>query len=513
MGKIKVKGNNFLIIILTNLIKTNDKKIRKFKGQEFYRQGSDEKYYLLPFRFHRLNEYKEIIVNEVGDFLIIPNGTTEKIISRTLDSVVDKELYEDLIANFFISEERVPSLLDIIATRYRTKKSFLDNFTSLHIFVISLRCEHTCHYCQVSRVSQDKNAFDMKCNHIDKGIEFMMRSPNKNVTMEFQGGEALLAFEKIIYAVERTSIEAAKNNKNVTYVICTNLALITDEILDYCKDKNILISASLDGPAFIHNQNRHRPQKNSYELAVKGIKRSREILGSDRVSALLTTTTLSLDHPNEIVDEYFNLSFKNIFLRPISPYGFALHNEKKNKYQTSRFLEFYKAALSRIINYNLQGHFFREEYATIILKKILTPFPVGYVDLQSPAGMINNVIVFNYDGKVYATDEARMLAETNDYTFQIGDLEINSYEEIFYGEKAIKFSEAFLNESSPGCSECAFQSYCGADPVFNHTTQGDMFGYRPTSSFCQKNMEIIRYLFELMESDKKIGNIFRNWTN
>ena len=495
------------------MINTNNKKTRKFNEQEYYCQNDHEKYYLLPFKFHRLNEYKEIIVNEIGDFLIIPNGATEKIITKTLNPPVDKELYEDLLANFFISESRVPPLLDIIATRYRTKKSFLDNFTALHIFVISLRCEHTCHYCQVSRVSQDKNAFDMKRHHIDKGIELMMRSPNKNVTMEFQGGEALLAFENIIYAVERTIIEAAKMNKNVTYVICTNLALLTDEILDYCKDKNILISASLDGPDFIHNKNRHRPQKNSYELAIKGIKRSREILGSDRVSALLTTTTLSLDYPNEIVDEYFNLEFKNIFLRPISPYGFALHNEKKNKYQTSRFLEFYKAALSRIIGYNLQGHFFREEYATIILKKILTPFPVGYVDLQSPAGMINNVIVFNYDGKVYATDEARMLAETNDFTFQIGDLEINTYEEIFYGEKAIAFSEACTNESLPGCSECAFQSYCGADPVFNHTTQGDIFGYRPTSSFCQKNMEIIRYLFELMESDKKIENIFKNWTN
>ena len=40
------------------------------------------------------------------------------------------------------------------------------------------------------------------------------------------------------------------------------------------------------------------------------------------------------------------------------------------------------------------------------------------MDLQSPAGMINGVIVFNYNGKVYATDEARMLAEMKDYTFE-----------------------------------------------------------------------------------------------
>ena len=494
------------------MIETKNKYSRKFKDKEFYNFNSTDGYFLLPFRFHRITEKKEVIVNEIADFLVVPRGTSESIITRKFSKAENSDLYGDLISNFFISEERIPPLLDIIATRYRTKKSFLDNFTSLHIFVISLRCEHTCHYCQVSRVSQDRNTFDMKLNHIDKGIEFMMKSPNPNITMEFQGGEALLAFDNIVYAVEKTKKEALKRNKNVTYVICTNLAPVTDEILNYCKDNNILISTSLDGPSFIHNKNRHRPEKNSYELAVKGINRSREILGSDRVSALLTTTNLSLDYPNEIVDEYFNLGFRNIFLRPISPYGFATKNEKKNKYQTNQFLEFYKKALHRIIDYNLNGEFYREAYATIILKKILTPFPVGYVDLQSPAGMINSVVIFNYDGKVYATDEARMLAEMKDFTFQLGDLEKNSYVEIFYGEKAMQFSDALTNESLAGCSECAFQNYCGADPVMNYTTQGDIFGYRPTSTFCQKNMEIIRYLIEIMDADKRIETIFRNWT-
>jgi len=489
----------------------NERTTRKFKDLNFYDQHRDESYFLLPFRFHHLNNQREILVNDVGDFLIVPNGTAEKIITRKVSKIDQGELYGDLISNFFITEDKVPPLLDVLATRYRTKKSFLDHFTSLHIFVISLRCEHTCHYCQVSRVSQDKNAFDMARHHIDRGIEFMMRSPNPNVTMEFQGGEALLAFENIMYAVEKTKEEAVKKNKNVTYVICTNLAPVTDDMLQYCKENNILISTSLDGPDYIHNKNRHRPEKNSYELAIQGIHRSREILGNDRVSALLTTTNLSLDYPNEIVDEYFSQGFRNIFLRPISPYGFATKNDKKNKYDTARFLEFYKTALQRIIDYNLTGQFFREDYATIILKKVLTPFPVGYVDLQSPAGMINNVIVFNYDGKVYATDESRMLAEMGDYTFQLGDLDKSSYEEIFYGDKAYQFSEVWSNESLPGCSECAFQTYCGADPVMNHATQGDMVGYRPTNTFCQRNMETIRYLIELMDSDKQIANIFESW--
>lgn len=489
----------------------SERKTRKFKEQSFYDSRIVNQYFLLPFRFFRLNERKEILVNEVGDHLIVPTGTAERIVLRQVSKDLDEDLYADLIAGFFISEEQVPPLLDVLATRYRTKKSFLDHFTSLHIFVITLRCEHTCHYCQVSRVSEDKSSFDMKRAHIDKGIEIMMQSPNPHVTMEFQGGEALLAFDSICYAVSKAKEKAAIYGKKVTYVICTNLAPLTDHMLQYCQENEILISTSLDGPEYIHNQNRHKKGKDSYQLAISGIKKSREILGHDRVSALLTTSTLSLDYAEQIVDEYIEQGFNSIFLRPISPFGFAVRNERKNKYDTNRFLDFYKQALNKIIHCNLQGNFFREDYATIILKKILTPFPVGFVDLQSPAGMVNNVIAFNYDGKVYATDEARMLAEMKDYTFQLGDLESSTYEDIFYSDKVMEFAQHWSNEALPGCSECAFQAFCGADPVLHHATQGDMTGYRPTSVFCQKNMEIIRYLFELMDNDERIIKIFNNW--
>ena len=485
------------------------KKSRKFNDFDYY-DHSYADYFLLPFRFISLNAEKEILVNEIGDFLIVSKGTAERIILKQLNSN-DEELCADLIANFFISKERIPVLIGVLATRYRTKKSFLDHFTALHIFVISLRCEHTCHYCQVSRVSEDKSAFDMSRSHIDKGIALMMQSPNPHVTMEFQGGEALLAFDNIKYAVVRAKEEAIRFDKEITFVICTNLAPVTLEMLMFCKEHEILISTSLDGPEFIHNKNRHKKGNDSYQLARRGIDLTREILGEDGVSALLTTSALSLDYPHEIVDEYYNLNFGSIFLRPISPFGFATKNAKKNKYNTDRFLEFYKKGLDRIIEYNLEGRSFREDYATILLKKILTPFPVGYVDLQSPAGMINNVIVFNYDGRIYASDEARMLAEMKDFTFQLGDLDSSSYNDIFYSDKAVAITEAGINESLPGCSDCAFQNYCGADPVLCHSTQGDVYGHRPTNVFCQKNMAIIKHLFELMDSDPRILKIFNNW--
>lgn len=491
-------------------METLNKKSRKFREEiEFQDKRSSTDYYLLPFRFEKINSNSEVLINEVGDYLYVPTGTAEKIILKKISREGNCELYQDLLSNFFISETPIPALIDIYATRYRTKKHFLSNFTGLHIFVISLRCEHTCNYCQVSRVTQNKELFDMSFKHIDKGIEIMFKSPNPFITMEFQGGEALLAFDKIKYAVEKAEERAISTGKVLTKVICTNLALIDDEILNYCKTHNILISSSLDGPKFIHDSNRRKPNASSYDLAISGIHRSREILGKDQVSALMTTTKLSLDYPNEIVQEYIDMGFHGVFLRNISPYGFALRTDKA-KYDTSKFLEFYKIALEKIIDYNKSGNFFTEDLARIFLTKILTPFNVGFVDLQSPAGLINGVIVFNYEGSVYATDESRMLAEQKDFTFKLGTLD-NSYNELFFGEKAQEIAEVWANEGLAGCSDCAFQSYCGADPVHHHATQNDMYGNRAKSDFCAKNKEIIRHLIELMETSEDVKKIFLSW--
>jgi len=341
----------------------------------------------------------------------------------------------------------------------------------------------------------------------------MFRSPASAITMEFQGGEPLLAFDKVKFAVER-SVELNHDfKKDITFVVCTNSTVFSDDILEFCKQYNIIISTSLDGPEFLHNANRPKSGAKSYEMVIGGINKARSILGHDNVSALMTTTSLSLDYPIEIINNYIENGFSNIFLRPISPYGFALKNTNKNKYETEKYLEFYKTGLNYILELNKKGYFFVEDYTTVILKKILTPFPVSYVDLQSPAGMINNVVVFNYDGYVYATDESRMLAENNDFTFRLGHVK-EEYNSIFYGEKAKFFSQFWSNESLAGCADCGFQSYCGADPVFHYASQGDFEGYRATSDFCKKNMEIIRHLFDLIDNNgKELLPIFNSWIN
>jgi His-Xaa-Ser system radical SAM maturase HxsB len=340
----------------------------------------------------------------------------------------------------------------------------------------------------------------------------MMNTPARHVTLELQGGEPLLAFDVIRYVVPLAKRRAQLLGKEIDIVVTTNLANATDDMLLFLRDENVKISTSLDGPAFIHNANRPRPGGNSYEITIQNIDRARTILGADRVAALMTTTHLSLQHPKEIIDEYVNQGFHSIFLRPISPYGFAVKTKKRTGYLLDAFLNFYRTGLAHIMQLNVNGYDLAEVYAKILLTKILTPYGTGFVDLQSPAGAGINVLVYNYDGDVYATDESRMLAEMGDYTFRLGNVHTHSHRDIFTGEPFLNLVSASCNESLPGCSDCAFQTYCGSDPVFNYATQGDLWGHRPSSDFCRRNMEVIKHLFALIsKQDSRTMRLFSAW--
>jgi radical SAM protein with 4Fe4S-binding SPASM domain len=225
----------------------------------------------------------------------------------------------------------------------------------------------------------------------------------------------------------------------------------------------------------------------------------------------MTTTAASLPAAREIIDEYLRQGFFSIFLRPLSPYGFAVKTGQLRKYGLQQWLEFYKTALSYIIELNLRGVPFREEYSSLILRKMLTPFPTGYVDLQSPAGIGIAGLVFNYDGDIYASDEARMLAETGDRCFHLGNLASDSFEDVMLSDTLMDVLSETMTEGVPMCEDCGFQPYCGSDPVYHHATQGDVVGFKPLSDFCGRNMAVMRHLIKLLEDDERAASVLKSW--
>lgn len=475
-----------------------------FEEVEHYRPRS---YELLPFRFLRLDAERYVVTNLVGDYCVLSRDEIERLSNGELSP--SDPVYATLVSRQFIREPGTTLPLELLAARYRTRQEQLKEFTALHLFVVTLRCDHSCPYCQVSRVTEDKQAFDMTRETADRAIGLMFESPSQYLKVEFQGGEPLLNFEMVRYIVAET--ERRNDGRSVEFVVTTNLSPLTDEMLRFFRDHNVQISTSLDGPEWLHNKNRPTRGHDSYRRAVEGIERVRRALGPNSVSALMTASVGSLKHPRGIIDEYVRLGFPSVFLRWISPYGFALRSTRTSAYHTDQFLEFYKKGLDYVLELNKRGLPFQEDYAAIILRKMLTPWASGYTDLQSPAALGLSVLVYNYDGDVYASDEGRMLAEMDDFTFRLGNVHEDTYRDLFLSSGWAEIVSETMTEGVPGCVDCALQPYCGTDPVFHHATQGSMVGHRPTSDFCHRNMEIMRHLIGLMEDDPEAREILRSW--
>lgn len=482
-------------------------------GKGKFRPYSDfdnsQSYELLPIRLDRLNSSKFVVTNEVGEFIVLDEETTNALVSGQLTKT--HKCYVELLSKHFITDETYTSAIDLLALKVRTKRSNVKELTALHMFVVTLRCNQSCPYCQVSRQSEDRESFDLSPEHIEKALDFTFKTPNNRIKIEFQGGESLLNFEGIKKIVTGAEARSEATGKYVEFVAATNLTFLNEEILSFFREHKIFISTSLDGPQHLHDKNRPYKERNAYTVVKNNIELARNHLGNDRVSALMTTTGRSLPHVKEIIDEYVSSSFKEIFLRPLSPYGFALRTKTFSEYDTEQWMKFYEEGLEYILELNRKGVFFREIYTTIILRKILTPFGTGYVNLQSPAGNAISGIVFNYDGKIYGSDEGRMLAEMKEDYMELGNLDDHSYSDIFTSEKLHNILRESLAESSPRCEKCAFLPYCGSDPDYHYSRQRDLQGHKAFSGFCKKNMSIFKYLIEKLEDDKEDAKILKGW--
>ncbi len=482
----------------------------KFRPLSEYRKGAANGYQLLPLRFTRLDEQRYVLTNFTGEYHVVTGSLLYDFVQHRLPH--DAQAYDDLKAKHFLIDSNSSSAIDLLALKTRTRYERLANFTALHMFVVTLRCEHSCPYCQVSRQNDDQSQFDMTEETADRALDHVFRSPSPNIMIEFQGGEPLLNFPLIEHIVHGAIERNHRARRELGFVIATNLALVTDDMLRFCDVHSIHISTSLDGPRDLHNKNRPRAGGDSYERAVQGIARTRETLGCDNISAMMTTTAASLGRAREIVDEYVSNGFRGIFFRPLSPYGFAVKTKGFAAYDSDQWLPFYFEGLVYIIELNRRGVQFLEFYAAVILQKMLTPFQPGYVDLMSPAGIGLGALVYNYDGKVYASDESRMLGEMHDDTFCLGTV-YDSYEELMLSDKLLEPLEGSFSGSVPMCVTCAFEPYCGSDPVYHHATQHDFVGRKPASDFCRRKMAIFRGLIARMEEDAYIRELFTQWAN
>src|SRR5687767_13466049 len=99
----------------------------------------------MPFRFARLPEVSDnvLITSDAGQYAFLAEREFKDLIQGRLRE--DDPLADALEAKHFIYRGDPSLAIRLSAAQLRTRKSFLRGGPSLHIFVVTLRCDHSCH--------------------------------------------------------------------------------------------------------------------------------------------------------------------------------------------------------------------------------------------------------------------------------------------------------------------------------------------------------------------------------
>lgn len=457
---------------------------------------------LMPFNFDRLPNGQMFISNLAGfhHFLHEPE------LLKLAHGDACGEPFLSLEGKLFLSGDDYSSVIPHALSSAFAKR-LMNELAVRPIFMIvpTLRCDHTCKYCQVSRASVEASGYDLDPSLIVEIVSTIKKLSSPPYKIEIQGGEPLLRFDLIQEIYEQCA--ETLGSTEFEMVIASSLSVLNERMLEWSRERNITFSVSLDGEEVVHNSNRILGHGLAYSKTVSGINATKRHLGPGRVATVTTVTRDLIRNPASIVKAHLALGLTDMFIRPVSPYGFA--QKPSFTFSMTEYFEFYAALMDEILRLNTQGTNIVEHAAAIHIKRIFNPGFSGYADLKSPSGVVLNSILFNYDGRVYGSDESRMLQKVNlDVEFSAGSIKALSFAKSPYYNAVLSSS---FNFAIPGCDTCAYQPFCGADPCQNISVQGEPVGDRSYSTFCQYHKGMFRFLMNCISEGGPKAELLKGW--
>ena len=444
---------------------------------------------------------KMLLTNEQGRYILLGKRDFLNLVNKRYD-LLSKEILQTLKDRFFIYDIDEDVFIEKVANAYRDNKQYLFSATSLHIFVMTNACNMCCVYCQAQDSAQEKKG-KMQEMTAKAAVDIALQSPNEYLTFEFQGGEPLLNFETIKYIVEYS--EQNKNHKQIQYSLVTNTLLLNEEMLQFFKKYDVSISTSLDGCKEVHNSNRPKIDGDgTYDYVSRNIKwlQSNDI----QVGAIETTTKISLKNAEKIIETYHNLGLNHLFIRPLTPLGYAKEHWAEIGYEPEEFLKFYKQCILILLEHNRNGIRMSEGHARIFLKKILTGYSENYMELRSPCGAGIGQMAYYYDGNIYTCDEGRMVAEMG-----LGNVNYSTYDDLMENRVCKVTCQASVLESLPGCCDCVYHPYCGVCPVISYASDNSIYTRESNVYRCKIYKGILDILFEILLEEPGAEDILKAW--
>jgi sulfatase maturation enzyme AslB (radical SAM superfamily) len=145
---------------------------------------------------------------------------------------------------------------------FQKLKQFDMDFSSL-TFYMTGDCNYDCSYCYQKK---DKKYLDLTT--AKKAVEFLLPVLTQECSINFYGGEPLLASDKIREVVQVIQDKNKRLQKKISFSLSTNGSLVDDDVLEFLDRNKFTVLLSFDGLA----QNVSR-KKGSFAQIVSVLKR------------------------------------------------------------------------------------------------------------------------------------------------------------------------------------------------------------------------------------------------
>jgi uncharacterized protein len=173
---------------------------------------------------------------------------------------------------------------------------------STMVLNVTNQCNLACAYCYEygeDKIVQTENGRQPKWMSEETArasVDFLLRESGRSAHLTFFGGETLLNFKVLRYAVGYARARAAELGKTIDFSLTTNATLLKPDVIEFLADENFGVTISIDGPQDLQNRFRvfHNGQ-GSYDLVAPRIKALIQRHRSRPIGARVTLTRNTLD--------------------------------------------------------------------------------------------------------------------------------------------------------------------------------------------------------------------------
>jgi uncharacterized protein len=220
--------------------------LRRGEYHAFSADGARHLYLVPSAAVFRLDDTSAAVLDTLGDDALAPQAVVERLRSRFEESAIHETVFELLSARALqpVQAPVAPAPVDVPRRRIP--------LTTLVLNVTS-KCNLSCKYCYEygeDRVVEPatKPRF-MSEETARESVDFMFREAGDSpkVHLTFFGGETLLNFKVLRYALGYAQERAQATGKSVDASLTTNATLLREEIIDWIVENDVGVTVSMDG--------------------------------------------------------------------------------------------------------------------------------------------------------------------------------------------------------------------------------------------------------------------------